>query len=636
MKSRIFILALWVLVAILLVRACMPNKPKADTAVGAVNLEDFAQPTPTEYPLVLENDVLRTEWSALGASCGRVLLKKYTTVRVAGEAGPEDWLVLHDSRRVAAKVPQAGGANGVTYYRKRDAFRLVETSDLLLPPDPATGVKPNLDGVDWKVEPDAAGNGLTFTWTAPSGVTIVKSVRLAPGAYHLESAVTVIAPADAGPSLIGQNVALRLGTGGGIATTPDPYYPNPWVACGMAEYGQLEDVEFLFPDGSLPGSRAVAQRWTGAIPFVAEGSKYFLSAIRAQTKDFSGAVAEVFFDDAIFLEKAKDLPPGALVDPNSVDFWKRASVGGTFTLHLAGAGASERQEFLWYVGPKDEKFLNEGVYGPLHELPDEADFGTSWFYKISLTHYVAPVIVWLLRGFHFVVGNWGVAIILLTILVRALVFPVTRHSQVKMGEYSARVQKVKPMLDAINQKHANDPKKKQEETMKIYQQHKLTPPVGGCLPILLQMPVFIGLFAALRSSIDLRQQPFAFWIEDLSVPDALVSFGGPVAGFWPLSGIVAFNLLPLVMVVLWILHQRSMPKPTDPQQLQMYKIMAIMPVMFGLLLYNYASGLSLYMITSSALGIVEQKVIRKRWPVPTPQPPPLSGTVIPPAGGKKR
>jgi YidC/Oxa1 family membrane protein insertase len=631
MKSRIFILVLWALVAILLVRACLPSKTPADTAVGAVALEDFSQPAASDYPLVLENDFLRSEWSALGASCGRVLLKKYTTERVSGTPGPEDWLVLHDSRRVIPKVPRPG-ANGANYYRKRDAFRLVETSDLLFPPDPATGAKANLDSVTWTVEPNAASNGLSFSWTAPNGVKIVKSINLVAGTYHLESSVAVIAPADAGPAVLGQTLALRLGTGGGIETTPDPYYRNPWVACGMAEYGQLEDVEFYFPDGTLPGSRAVAKRWTGAIPFVAEGSKYFLSAIHSRSKDFSGAVAEVFFDDAAFYEKAKDLPQGIVVDPDSTDFWKRASVGGSFTLHLS-PGVAERQEFLWFIGPKDSKLLGGAVYGPLSELPGEADFGTSWFYKISLTHYVAPVILWLLRAFHLVVGNWGVSIILLTILVRVLVFPVTRHSQVKMGEYSARVQKVKPMLDAINQKYASEPKKKQEETMKIYQQHKLTPPVGGCLPILLQMPVFIGLFAALRSSIDLRQQPFAFWIHDLAVPDALVDFGGPVAGFWPLSGIVAFNLLPVVMVVLWILHQRSMPRPTDPQQLQMYKIMAIMPVIFGLVLYNYASGLSLYMITSSALGILEQKVIRKRWPVPTPA---MSGTVIPPASGKKK
>lgn len=630
MKSRIFILALWALVAILIVRACLPEKDKTETAVGAVPLEDFSQPTPTGYPLVLENELIRTEWSEIGASCGRVLLKQYSTERMTGTPGPADWLVLYDTQRVNSKSPGAG-ANTSVNYRKRNAFRLVETSDVLLPPDPATGVKPNLDGVVWTVEPAAAADSLIFSWTAPNGVKIVKEIRLAPAAYHLESTVTLVAPADAGPALLAQPVAFRLATGGGIETTPDPYYPNPWVACGMNEQGRLEDVEFEYPRGPLPSSRAVAWRWTGSIPFVAEGSKYFLSAIHAKTKDFGGAVAEVLFDDAAYLADLQQQGPGGPVAPG-LDFWKRASVGGSFTMRLS-AGVAERQEFIWYVGPKDSKILNAAVYGPLEELPSKADFGTSWFYRISLTGYVAPVILTLLKFFHFIVGNWGVSIILLTILVRVLVFPVTRHSQVKMGEYSARVQKVKPMLDAINQKYASEPKRKQEETMKIYQQHRLTPPVGGCLPILLQMPVFIGLFAALRSSIDLRQQPFAFWIHDLAVPDALIDFGGPVAGFWPLSGITSFNLLPIVMVVLWILHQRSMPRPTDPQQLQMYKIMAIMPVIFGLVLYNYAAGLSLYMITSSALGILEQKVIRKRWPVPTPA---LAGTVIPPPGGKKR
>ncbi len=630
MRSRIFIIALWVLVAFLLIRACLPSGEKADTAIGVVALEDFSQPVASSYPLVLENELLRTEWSATGASCGRVVLKKYATHRVAGEPAPEDLLVLHDSSRVLSKVPQGSSPNTSAYYRKRDAFRLIETSDVLLPPDPRTGVKPNLDGVEWQVAPAGQPDTLRFVWDSPSGVRVTKTVSLPAGAYHLSADVTVMAVEGAGEAAVGQNVALRLCTGGGIATSPDPYYPNPWVACALAEYGAVKDVEFHFPRGAMPDSRAVAKRWTGEIPYVAEGSKYFLNAIAARDKNFSGAVAEVFFDDAAFLAKSQELPSGALVDPARKDFWKRASVGGSFTLHLGQANVVEQREFTWFVGPKDNGILAQGGYGALADLPDEADFGTSLFYKIFLTAYVAPAILGMLKVFHFLVGNWGLAIILLTILVRTLVFPVTRHSQVKMAEYSARMQKVKPMLDGINQKFAADPKRKQEETMKIYQQYKLTPPLGGCLPIFLQMPVFIGLFAALRSSIDLRQQPFAFWIDDLSVPDALVHFGGPLAGFWPLSGITSFNLLPIVMVVLWILHQRSMPKPVDPQQLQMYKIMAIMPVIFGLVLYNYAAGLSLYMITSSALGILEQRVIRKRWPVPTA----LTGAVIPPARGK--
>lgn len=622
MGRRIFIIALWSLVAIVILRTCMPEKAAPEVAVGAPSLEDWSQPGPGgEYPLVLENELLRSEWSAQGASCGKVVLKDFLSHRVAGEPAESDLLVLHDSARVLGKQPAAGSY----YYRQRDALRLVETSDVLLPADPATGVKPNLDGVRWDAEPDPAGNGLVFLWTAPNGVTLVKSVRLAPGAYHFDAEVTAIAPAEAGAA-IGQRVGLRLCTGGGIVTNPDPYYRNPWVAAGLSEHGRLDDVDFLFPDGDLPPTRAVAKRWSGSVPMVAEGSKYFLSAILSVEKDFDGAVAEVFFDDAAFLADNPAATGGAVVNPARADYWSRASIGGSFSLFLAAPSASERKQFRWYVGPKDPETLDAAVYGPLHELPDEADFGTSLFYKIFLTPYVAPVILAILRAFHAVVGNWGVAIILLTVLVRALVFPVTRHSQVKMAEYSAKMQRVKPMLDAINQKHANDPQKKQAETLKIYQQHKLTPPVGGCLPIFLQMPVFIGLFAALRSSIDLRLQPFAGWIQDLSVPDALLDFGGPVAGFWPLSGVVGLNLLPLLMVFLWILHQRSMPKPADPQQQQMYKIMMFMPVMFGLLLYNYASGLSLYMITSSAIGIFEQKVIRKHWPVATPA---ATGTVIP-------
>ena len=92
--------------------------------------------------------------------------------------------------------------------------------------------------------------------------------------------------------------------------------------------------------------------------------------------------------------------------------------------------------------------------------------------------------------------------------------------------------------------------------------------------------------------------------------------GGPIANLPLISSVTTLNILPLFMVVLWVWHQRSMPKPTDPQQAQMQKMMTFMPILFGVMLYNYAAGLSLYMITSSALGIFEQKVIKKKWPVP--------------------
>ena len=124
--------------------------------------------------------------------------------------------------------------------------------------------------------------------------------------------------------------------------------------------------------------------------------------------------------------------------------------------------------------------------------------------------------------------------------------------------------------------------------------------------------MFWGLFQALRVSFDLRQAPFAFWIEDLSKPDALMQLGWSV----PILGTIeTLNVLPPLMVVLWILQQRAMPKPADEQAARMQKMMMWMPILFGFMLYNYAAGLSLYMITQSGLGIFEQRVIKKYWPV---------------------
>jgi len=367
-----------------------------------------------------------------------------------------------------------------------------------------------------------------------------------------------------------------------------------------------------------------------------EGSKYFLSSIRALgNQRFQGAVAEVLFDDlALGADMAIHDGERKTVSANS-EYWKRASVSGIFNLHLGTIDTYEAKQFQWYIGPKDTRVMTEAVYGEMAEVIHYADYGRSFFYRLFLTSYVAPVLLWIMNMFHSLVGNWGIAIILLTIVVKAAVFPIMRHSQIKMAAYQAKMAKVKPQLDSINKKYGKDPQKKNEETMKIYKQHKLSPPVGGCLPMFLQMPIFVGLFQALRSSILIRQEPFFGWIDDLAKPDALIDFGGPVMDFFPFTNVTTFNLLPLIMVVLWVVHQRAMPKPTDPQQAQMQKMMTFMPILFGLILYNYAAGLSLYMITSSLIGIFEQQVIRKRWPVPgSPQAKALEEAALAKGGGK--
>lgn len=650
------------LVLFLLLRTCVPE-PAPPPEVGlraAVEAFDSAG-APVERTVDLRTDVLWTVWSARGAGCRTVRLARRDEFHnTAGrEAGSDGWMTLYEA--VPAYPPPAGQEPGPEHHRRRDALQIFEPEGLL---------GADLRAVDWEVRgPEAQPDGgqeLSFTTLTPAGVRLTRIVRARPGALHLEVETRAEAVAD---DLTGRDLALRIGTGGGILREQDAFYPNPYVGAAVLEHGSIGDVKTLHPRGPLPPVRAAAARWNGDAPFVAEGSKYFLSAIRALDGSFQGATAEVLFDaehyeravleglapaeaervqrvaaaDAEMLRAAGRPATGpelaeraGLPETEALavraryydrareareSSWLRASVAGHFRLHLGRPGdAPATSRVLWYVGPKDPAVLSTPEYEELRAVIRHVDYGSSLFYRLFLTHFVAQAILAVMQVFHWIVGNWGVAIVLLTLLVRALLFPVSRHSQVRMAHYQARVAALKPQLDAVRQKYANNPQRQSEETFKLYREHKIAPPVGGCLPILLQFPVFIGLFAALRCSILLREEPFLLWVQDLSRPDALLQFGGPVLDFWPLRSVVSLNVLPILMVVLWVWQQRSMPKPVDPQQAQMQKIMVFMPLLFGLMLYNYAAGLSLYMITSSALGIVESRWIRKRWPLPAGAP----------------
>ncbi|RMH02509.1 MAG: membrane protein insertase YidC [Planctomycetota bacterium] len=661
MKARTLLtLVLWGIAALFIAPTCAP--PPEETggggpAAGARPERFDDAERPAEEFFVLENEHLWTKWSTRGGGCVQVRLKDYTSrLDVEGPLAEEDWLVLYNAPE--ARPPAAGGEPGAVNYRRRDGLRLWEPKGVL---------GTDLDAADWTLEGirDTAGGGreAVLRLRTPAGVELEKRLRVPAGARHVELDFTATPTEEV--SATGY-LHFRLGTGGGVLVERDRFYPNPYAAAGRFEEGRAEDMEIFRPRGKLPPDRNAAASWRGRFAFVLEGSKYFLSAIRPIGEVFEGAVCEVLLDQERYEElvleafpaeerdralavlgAVRDLGAAAAADqaaaavgedPSYVasvldrfrrrtaelaasgyaGAWMRTSIAGDFQVHVGGPGsAPESQSFQWYLGPKDPAVFAQG-YEPLVSVIEHVDYGGSFFYRIFFTEWIAPAILALLKLFHLVTGNWGAAIILLTILVRASLFPVNRHSQVKMAVYQAKMAKVKPQLDEINRKYAKDPAKKQEATMKLYREHRLSPPLGGCLPMLLQFPVFIGLFAALRCSILLRQQPFVGWIRDLSRPDALIDFGGPVLDFFPFSGVTTLNVLPIVMVFLWVAHQRSMPKPTDPQQAQMQKMMAFMPILFGVMLYNYAAGLSLYMITSSALGIFEQKVIKKRWPVAAP------------------
>jgi len=264
-------------------------------------------------------------------------------------------------------------------------------------------------------------------------------------------------------------------------------------------------------------------------------------------------------------------------------------------------GGSTVATFGCYFGPKS--------YRVFETLSDPARFEpvldvdlSSPCCEIPGGRAMAKLLLQLLGWFYDVVGNWGVAIIMLTFLVRGLLAPLNFKMQKAMRTYGAKMAKLKPKLDALKQQHEGDPKAYQQAMVAFQREHKVMPPLGGCLPILLTMPVYIGLFTALRTAYDLRQQPFALWIDDLSLSDSLMALP-----FWPGT----FNLLPLLWIGLFLYMTLRQPLPTDPQQRSMQRMMRIMPVVMGLMLYGYASALLLYMVASMIWSLGESAVVKK-------------------------
>ena len=227
----------------------------------------------------------------------------------------------------------------------------------------------------------------------------------------------------------------------------------------------------------------------------------------------------------------------------------------------------------FYSGPKDQYRLKE--ISPYLEL--SVDYGWLW--------WIAQPLFWLLTKIHSLVGNWGVAIILLTVLIKAAFFKLSATSYRSM----ANMRRVQPKMQDIREQFADDKQKQSQAMMELYKKEKINP-MGGCLPILVQMPVFIALYWTLMESVELRQAPFILWIQDLSVMDP-------------------YFVLPLLMGASMFFMQMLNPPPPDPMQA---KIMKWMPVVFTFFFLWFPAGLVLYWVVNNLLSMAQQYVITRQ------------------------
>ena len=278
-----------------------------------------------------------------------------------------------------------------------------------------------------------------------------------------------------------------------------------------------------------------------------------------------------------------------------------------------------------YAGPMQRAILdNEQPYVSLN-MRELVLYQMSSMCAICTFQWLADLLAFVLTFLdQHVVFDWGIAIICLVLIVRGLLHPITKKSQINMQRFGKVMQKIKPEIDKIKSKYPDDPKKAQSEQMRLMQQYGVNPfMMLGCLPMFLQMPVWVALYALLYFMFDIRQEPAFFgvfqmigewpFLADLSAADHFFGeFDEPFQFFlWNITGI---NILPILMGVIFFVQQKYMSPQvaTTPEQESQQKIMRVMMVvMFPLMLYSAPSGLTLYILTSSTVGILESRRVRQ-------------------------
>lgn len=265
-------------------------------------------------------------------------------------------------------------------------------------------------------------------------------------------------------------------------------------------------------------------------------------------------------------------------------------------------------DLLTYFGPKLRSVLKSNYYASYPRSYD-ASLTTTGSCAWCTFQWLVDAMVWLLRAFHWVLRDWGLAIIALVVLVRLLLHPLTRKSTIAMH----RMQKLAPEIERIKKKYADDPQEQQRAMVAFYREHG-TGQLVGCLPMFIQMPIWIALWSSLQSTFELRLAPFLWgftWIDDLAKPDALIPFREPInILFLHINGI---NILPILLALVFWLQMKFQPKAASmtPEQAQQQKMMQwMMPLLFPIMLYSGPAGLNLYILTSTAIGILESKIVR--------------------------
>ncbi|MBW2470239.1 MAG: membrane protein insertase YidC [Deltaproteobacteria bacterium] len=396
---------------------------------------------------------------------------------------------------------------------------------------------------------DESPQNLTFLWRSPQGVVIQKT-------FHF----------DAASYVVGLDVTVKNGSGRSIqdrlaidlnGRTPADKRMYSFQGPSALINDELQQVEIKKIEDQ--------NSFDGKIKWIAIQSRYFMSGLIPD--EIEEARLQLSLNSDKFVAAQYQQPENVIADGNQHTF-----------------------KYRLFIGPKKISYL-KSVGNNLEKL---VDFG--WF------DFIARPCLWLLNLFYSVIPNYGVAIIILTILVKILLWPLGQKSYKSMSE----MKKLQPLMKEIREKHKDDKQRMNQEVMSLYKTYKINP-LGGCLPMIVQLPVFFALYRMLYQAIELRHAPFFLWINDLSAPDRLFNFNFSIPFMEPPYGI---PVLTVIMGASMLLQQKMSPPMGDATQA---KMMMFMPIIFTFIFINFSSGLVLYWLVNNILSIAQQYYTQKKY-----------------------
>jgi YidC/Oxa1 family membrane protein insertase len=520
---------------------------KVDSSFGKY----FPAPSGKEQIITIENDLVKLELSSQGGSIKKYYLKNYKNWFVSKSDLSKDF---YSSQVQLIDYPDNGGGPDLSFVSTDG--KAVNTSKLDFISN-ATHSYFRLTGTDSLI--------IVYTFKVADNKYLEKTFVIYGDKYSMKCDLKLVGLSN----VIGSN-DIDLVWNKGLRSVEENSVDETTYSNASVFYGG----DHVVVDPPKVGEKA-EKDFNGMVDWVAVRNKYFAAIIAPQS------AAGV---DGAYVQGFK-----SAIDNNGLNTYYNIRLMIPFN-----SSELEQKSFTLYIGPADYNILK--TYG--HNFDEIVEFGNflglKFLIRIISLYFLLP----LFNILHSFIPNYGVVIIVFSLIIKLILYPLTKSSFQSMK----KMQLLQPKIAELNEKYKDDPQKKSKETMKLYSTYGVNP-AGGCLPLLLQMPIFIALWGLLKVAIELRQQPFVFWITDLSRPDHIFTLPFKL----PFFGIDQISGLALLMGITTFVQQKMSVK--DPKQ---QSLVYIMPIFLTILFMSFPAGLNLYYFMFNVFSIAQQYYINQK------------------------